>query len=172
MARQTASRGAGTRDGLRGESGGGALGPEGSGGKAGADNLVEAEQTTAFDNIIEPCRGIDILKRVGDKWSVYAIHMLGLHGTLRFGELQRQIDGISQRMLSVTLRALERDGLVLRKMYPEVPPRVEYTLTPLGKTLRRAVGELVAWSVTHRPEIEAARERYDEQEQGWASEGE
>lgn len=120
---------------------------------------------------LDPCRGIDILKRVGDKWSVYVIHMLGVEGTLRFSELMRLIDGISQRMLTVTVRRLERDGLVRRDMYPEVPPRVEYSLTPLGATLRQVVGELVAWSVAHLPEIEAARARYDQQDPEWATKG-
>jgi DNA-binding HxlR family transcriptional regulator len=85
--------------------------------------------------------------RVGDKWSVYVIHVLGEAGTLRFGELRRRVEGISQRMLTVTLRSLERDGLVSRAMYPEVPPRVEYSLTPLGTTLRGIVG---SWSRGHR----------------------
>ena len=119
---------------------------------------------------LEPCRGIEILKRVGDKWSVYVIHTLGVEGTLRFSELMRRIEGISQRMLTVTLRGLERDGLIRRTMYPEVPPRVEYSLTPLGATLRGVVGELVAWSVAHLPEIQGARARYDQQEPGWAAE--
>ena len=117
---------------------------------------------------LEPCRAIEILRRVGDKWSVYVIHILGTQGTLRFSELRRSIDGISQRMLTVTLRGLERDGLVSRTMYPEVPPRVEYTLTQLGVTLRGVVGELVAWSLAHLPEIQASRARYDQQEPRWA----
>ncbi|MFL5577128.1 MAG: winged helix-turn-helix transcriptional regulator [Gemmatimonadaceae bacterium] len=110
-----------------------------------------------------------MLDRVGDKWSVYAIHVLGAAGTLRFGELRRSIDGISQRMLTVTLRGLERDGIVRRTMYPEVPPRVEYTLTPLGATLRDIVRSLVEWSEAHLAEIDAARARYDQQERGWAA---
>ena len=110
---------------------------------------------------VPDCRGREILDRVGDKWSVYVVHTLGEAGTLRFSALKRRIEGISQRMLTVTLRSLERDGLVDRTVYPEVPPRVEYTLTELGATLRSVVGELVAWSVAHLPEIDAARERYD-----------
>jgi DNA-binding HxlR family transcriptional regulator len=105
---------------------------------------------------------------VGDKWSVYVIHVLGDAGTLRFGELRRRVEGISQRMLTVTLRSLERDGLVSRAMYPEVPPRVEYTLTPLAMTLRGIVGQLVVWSQAHLPEIYAARARYDAQAAEWA----
>src|ERR1700716_4075288 len=82
------------------------------------------------------CRAHEMLARIGDKWSVAVIHRLGTDGTLRFGELLRGAPRISQRMLTVTLRGLERDGLVRRTMYPEVPPRVEYTLSPLGATLR------------------------------------
>ena len=102
-----------------------------------------------------------MLARVGDKWSVYVIHVLGDAGTLRFNELRSAVDGISQRMLTVTLRGMERDGLVLRKVYPEVPPRVEYALTPLGKTLRQLVRALVAWSGAHLAEVDAARAEYD-----------
>src|SRR6187401_215002 len=88
----------------------------------------------------------EVLARVGDKWSVYVIDVLGTSGTLRFNELRGQVDGISQRMLTVTLRGMERDGLVTRTVYPEVPPRVEYELTALGKTLRKLVRGLVEWS--------------------------
>jgi DNA-binding HxlR family transcriptional regulator len=114
------------------------------------------------------CRAHEVLARVGDKWSVYVIHVLGEAGTLRFGELRQSVEGIGQRMLTVTLRSLERDGLVTRAMYPEVPPRVEYTLTPLALTLRGIVGQLVRWSQANLPEIDAARARYDAREPGWA----
>src|SRR4030088_3677307 len=92
------------------------------------------------------CRARERLARIGDKWSVYVIHVLGDAGTLRFNELRHRVDGISQRMLTVTLRGMERDGLVTRKVYPEVPPRVEYALTKLGRTLRQLVRGLVQWS--------------------------
>jgi DNA-binding HxlR family transcriptional regulator len=108
------------------------------------------------------CRGRELLTRVGDKWSVHVIHVLGA-GTLRFSELRRQVGGISQRMLTVTLRGLERDGLVRRTMYPEVPPRVEYALTPLGATLRRIMRALIHWAGAHLVEVDAARSRYDRQ---------
>jgi DNA-binding HxlR family transcriptional regulator len=107
------------------------------------------------------CHAHEVLMRIGDKWSVYVIHVLGEAGTLRFNELRGQVDGISQRMLTVTLRGLERDGLVLRKAYAEVPPRVEYTLTALGATLRQLVRGLVAWSEAHLGEVDAARAAYD-----------
>jgi DNA-binding HxlR family transcriptional regulator len=107
------------------------------------------------------CHAHELLTRIGDKWSVYIIHVLGHAGTLRFNELRSRVDGISQRMLTVTLRGLERDGLVTRTIYPEVPPRVEYALTPLGATLRELVRELVRWSGAHLAEVDAARARYD-----------
>src|SRR3954470_2554546 len=110
------------------------------------------------------CHAREMLVRIGDKWSVYVIHVLGDAGTLRFNELRARVDGISQRMLTVTLRGLERDGLVERTIYPEVPPRVEYTLTKLGKTLRELVRGLVKWSGAHLPEVDAARTRYDAKE--------
>jgi DNA-binding HxlR family transcriptional regulator len=107
------------------------------------------------------CHAREILARVGDKWSVYVIHVLGDAGTLRFNELRSRVDGISQRMLTVTLRGMERDGLVARTVYPEVPPRVEYTLTRLGATLRQLVRGLVEWSGAHLNEVDAARAAYD-----------
>jgi DNA-binding HxlR family transcriptional regulator len=102
-----------------------------------------------------------MLARIGDKWSVYVIHVLGDAGTLRFNELRSRVDGISQRMLTVTLRGMERDGLVTRRVYPEVPPRVEYALTRLGRTLRQLVRGLVVWSEAHLEQVDAARDRYD-----------
>jgi len=107
------------------------------------------------------CHAREMLVRIGDKWSVYVIHLLDEAGTLRFNELRSQVDGISQRMLTVTLRGMERDGLVIRKVYPEVPPRVEYSLTSLGKTLRQLVRGLVDWSGAHLAEVDAARAAYD-----------
>ena len=107
------------------------------------------------------CHARDVLARVGDTWSVYVIHILGDARTLRFNELRKEVDGISQRMLTVTLRGLERDGLVARTVYPEVPPRVEYSLTPLGVTLRQILRGLVAWAGDHLQEVDAARAAYD-----------
>src|SRR5205809_6167399 len=107
------------------------------------------------------CHAREMLDRVGDKWSVYVIHVLVNAGTLRFNELRSRVDGISQRMLTVTLRGLERDGLVARTVFPEVPPRVEYALTPLGSTLRQLVRALVAWSADHLAEVDVARAAYD-----------
>src|ERR671914_981954 len=106
------------------------------------------------------CEVRQILDRVADKWSLLAIALLEQR-TLRFSELQRRIDGISQRMLTVTLRQLERDGLVTRTVYPVVPPRVEYSLTPLGCTLLSTIQSLVTWTEDHQAEIATARAEYD-----------
>jgi len=110
---------------------------------------------------MEKCHARELLDRVGDKWSVYVIHVLVDARTLRFNELRSRVDGISQRMLTVTLRGLERDGLVVRTVFPEVPPRVEYALTPLGSTLDQLVCGLVTWSGAHLSEVDAARVAYD-----------
>jgi DNA-binding HxlR family transcriptional regulator len=112
------------------------------------------------------CHAREMLARIGDKWSVYVIHVLGDAGTLRFNELRSRVDGISQRMLTVTLRGMERDGLVTRTVYPEVPPRVEYELTRLGRTLRQLVRGLVQWSSAHLVEVDAARAAYDAKNRG------
>ncbi len=102
----------------------------------------------------------DVLNRVGDKWSVQIVALLG-SGPLRFGELKRAIEGISQRMLTLTLRGLERDGLVTRTVFPEIPPRVDYELTKLGKTLLEPIEALAAWAAQYRTAIQAARAKFD-----------
>ena len=108
------------------------------------------------------CRGVaSILARVGDKWSVFVIMMLG-DGPKRFNEIKRLIGGISQRMLTLTLRGLERDGLVTRTVFPTIPPRVGYDLTDLGRGLTKPVMTLGQWAMDHQREIEAARARFDE----------
>jgi DNA-binding HxlR family transcriptional regulator len=109
------------------------------------------------------CRASEVLGRVGDKWSLQVIFCLG-GGARRFTDLKRAIDGISQRMLTVTLRGLERDGIVTRTMYPVVPPRVDYALTPMGGTLLEAACILVRWARAHVEEIETARAEYDARE--------
>jgi DNA-binding HxlR family transcriptional regulator len=101
-----------------------------------------------------------ILNRVGDKWSILVIATLD-QGTRRFGELRREVEGISQRMLALTLRQLERDGLVERTVYAVVPPKVEYALTDLGSTLLESVRGLVNWALEHRGQVAAARVEYD-----------
>ena len=110
------------------------------------------------------CEIRHLLDRLADKWSLLVVELLG-HDTRRFSELRRQIDGISQRMLTLTLRHLERDGLVTRTVYPVVPPRVEYRLTPLGSGLLEAIGPLVAWTRAHGDDVAAAQADYDAQAQ-------
>jgi DNA-binding HxlR family transcriptional regulator len=106
------------------------------------------------------CRVRTVLGRIGDKWAIYVVDMLG-DGPHRFSELLRGIDGITARMLTVTLRGLERDGILTRTVHAAVPPRVDYELTPLGKTLLDTIGQLVAWAGTHLGDIEAAQASYD-----------
>src|SRR5690242_1140670 len=107
------------------------------------------------------CRGVaSILSMVGDKWSVFVIMMLH-DGPKRFNELKRMIGGISQRMLTLTLRGLERDGLVTRTVFPTIPPRVDYELTDLGRGLARPVMALGEWAKAHQDQIEGARARFD-----------
>jgi DNA-binding HxlR family transcriptional regulator len=109
----------------------------------------------------EACRQVlQILTLIGDKWSIMVIGQLR-DGTLRFGELHRAVTGISQRMLTLTLRRLERDGLLTRTVHATVPPRVDYTLTELGTTLLDSVAALSAWAIAHRHEINDHRGRYD-----------
>ncbi|WP_420111593.1 winged helix-turn-helix transcriptional regulator [Pseudactinotalea sp.] len=102
----------------------------------------------------------DVLDRVGDKWSLLVIGTLS-GGALRFTELQRHIPGVSQRMLTLTLRQLERDGLLTRTAFAEVPPRVEYELTSIGRTLIEPSVALASWAIANHPDIEIARAAYD-----------
>ena len=101
-----------------------------------------------------------VLARVGDKWSVLIV-MLLCEGPRRFNEIKRQVGGISQRMLTLTLKGLERDGMVARTQFPTIPPRVDYALTPLGRSLSEPVIALGSWARSHIDEIAAARCRYD-----------
>jgi DNA-binding HxlR family transcriptional regulator len=104
-----------------------------------------------------------VLARIGEKWSVLIIIMLAARSH-RFSELKRAIGGVSQRMLTLSLRGLERDGLVKRTVFPVVPPRVEYELTPLGRSLHMPVSALGEWARGHLAEIDAAREAFDRKE--------
>jgi DNA-binding HxlR family transcriptional regulator len=101
-----------------------------------------------------------VLTRVGDRWSVLVIISLSEYGTLRFNELKRNL-GISQRMLSLTLKKLERDGLVMREQYPTIPPKVEYSLTPMGQSFLKPVSALGEWALNNLSKIDAARQNYD-----------
>src|SRR3569832_271414 len=102
----------------------------------------------------------DILNRIGDKWSVMVVGHQAKK-TMRFNELRHSIGGISQRMLTLTLRNLERDGLVTRTVYPEIPPRVEYQLTELGRTLTDPLDTLWNWAARHMHSVNESRETYD-----------
>ena len=113
------------------------------------------------DRASEDCRAVSsVLARVGDKWSVLIIVVLG-DGPKRFSEIKRMVGGISQRMLTLTLRGLERDGLVTRTVFPTIPPRVDYKLTGLGRSLWQAVEPLGAWARGHVKHITRARAEFD-----------
>ena len=118
-----------------------------------ADNRPPTPQTVA-------CRTRVVLDIVGDKWSLLVVRHLS-HGPRRFTELKRDVDGISQRMLTVTLRSLERDGILTRTVHNVMPPHVSYELTTMGRTLRTAAAPLLEWSIAHLARIDAARADYD-----------
>ena len=103
----------------------------------------------------------DILNHIGNKWSLFVIHALGIDGRMRFSNLESHIKGISQRMLTKCLRELERDGLISRSVFPEVPPRVEYELTELGKGLLVQVTPLWLWIARHSEELTSARTNFE-----------
>jgi len=107
------------------------------------------------------CRTIStLLARIGDKWTVLVVQTLG-DGSRRFNELRREIPSVSQRMLTLTLRNLERDGLVNRTVTPTIPPRVDYELTALGKSLQKPICGLATWAIDHVDQIHAAQARFD-----------
>jgi DNA-binding HxlR family transcriptional regulator len=112
-------------------------------------------------HVPEDCRAVsEVLARVGDKWTVLVVATLG-DGPKRFNELRKALGSISQRMLTLTLRGLERDGLVTRTVFPTVPPRVDYELNRLGRSLLKPVSELGLWARKHRAAIQDARQRFD-----------
>ena len=116
---------------------------------------------TPAGGIAHCCEAVGpVLARVGDKWSMFIVMLLG-NGPVRFNELKRRVEGISQRMLSLTLRNLERDGLVSRTVTPSIPVRVDYALTDLGRSLAVPVKQLGDWAQMHHSAIAAAREQYD-----------
>jgi DNA-binding HxlR family transcriptional regulator len=114
---------------------------------------------TRIPNGFAICPVRDVMDRIGDKWTLLTIMHLGTADCMRFNELRRHVAGVSQRMLTVTLRALETDGLVARAVYAEVPPRVEYSLTPLGYSLLEVVLTLGNWAAANAPAIAEARQR-------------
>ncbi|MDV6167002.1 helix-turn-helix domain-containing protein [Flavobacterium sp. DG1-102-2] len=122
---------------------------------------MSKESLRKCENNGDDCPVKDVLNRIGDKWSMLTVIMLNHYGTLRFNELHQHIDNISQKMLTVTLKTLEADGLVSRKIYSQIPPRVEYTLTSLGESLVPPLMTLYDWANEHMPEIKASRENYE-----------
>lgn len=138
------------------------------------DETGEGHRQQACPHSAECPKISQVLARVGEKWSVLIIIMLA-DGPRRFSDLKRAIGGISQRMLTLCLRGLERDGLVRRTVFPVVPPRVEYELTALGHSLRQPVTQLANWARDHLAALDAAREEYDARKpaaaRDWAVQG-
>jgi DNA-binding HxlR family transcriptional regulator len=114
-----------------------------------------------WDVLAAACPTRQVIGRVGDRWSLLVLYALE-KGTLRFAELRKIVDGISQKMLTQTLRGLERDGLVSRRVYASVPPKVEYSLTPLAQDLSTVISKIRVWAYDHMDDIERARTAYDE----------
>jgi DNA-binding HxlR family transcriptional regulator len=114
-----------------------------------------------WDVLAAACPTRQVINRVGDRWSLLVLYALE-GGTLRFAELRRVVDGISQKMLTQTVRGLERDGLVSRQVYATVPPKVEYSLTPLGRDLSAVIARIRGWAYDHMDDIEQARATYDD----------
>lgn len=116
---------------------------------------------TARPNVLDQnCESRQALDRIADKWTALVVYAL-VDGGRRHGALRREIQGISQKMLTQTLRTMERDGLVARRVFAEIPPHVEYELTPLGLTLTEPLTAICRWAMDHLPEVTAARQRYD-----------
>lgn len=112
------------------------------------------------DPLADRCPIRDVLARLGDRWTMLVLFVLEDHGTLRFSVLKAKIGDISQRMLAQTLRRLEQDGLVSRHVHPTVPPRVDYTLTPLGQSFLKPMHQLLDWAQNHHEDVKAARTAY------------
>src|SRR6266567_5954961 len=125
---------------------------------------METKQQTPPDIFQANCLSRQVLQLIADEWTPLVIYALE-EGTMRFGQLLKRIDGISKKMLTQTLRALERNGLVQRVVYPVVPPVVEYSLTPLGQTLIEPVKSLRVWAYGHLQEVAQARREYDQRDQ-------
>ena len=111
---------------------------------------------------VSECRALaQVIDRIADKWAVMIVGNLAESGTLRFNELMRAVPGVSHRMLTLSLRALQRDGIVSRKQFPTIPPRVDYALTPLGRSLTGPLRELAVWASANREAVEVARASFD-----------
>lgn len=112
-----------------------------------------------FDVLAAGCPTRQVIDRIGDRWTLLVLYALGT-GTLRFSALRSRVEGVSQKMLTQTLRGLERDGVVRRRVYPTVPPKVEYSLTPLGRGLTDVITGIRTWAYEHMDDIASAREAY------------
>jgi len=124
------------------------------------DNQIDKSKKKEPVNYNELCPVRNVLDRFGDKWSILVIVILGTAGKLRFNELQKEIGDISQKMLTITLRKLEADDLVMRKIYPVIPPMVEYTITDRGTTLLPLIQNLTDWAQLNMPGINSSREKF------------
>lgn len=131
-------------------------------------DAVIARSQAACDALSDDDDGLkrQVLAHAGNRWSLGIVHALGVAGTLRHAELARQLEGVTQRMLTRSLRHLERDGLISRRDYREVPPRVDYTLTPLGRGLLVGMMPLWTWIIDNACEFRAARARFDREASG------
>ena len=121
---------------------------------------MDTDLTTQPNVLDQACESRQALDRIADKWTALVVYAL-VRGSRRHGQLRREIQGISQKMLTQTLRSMERDGLIHRRVIDRVPPHVEYTLTPLGMTLTEPLTAICRWAMDHLPEVQAAREEFD-----------
>ncbi|MBT2455560.1 helix-turn-helix domain-containing protein [Streptomyces sp. ISL-86] len=121
-----------------------------------------AEARTAYDAYVKDCPTSQLLARISDKWVSLIVSALGEEGEMRYSDLGRKIPGVSQKMLTQTLRSLERDGIVTRTVTPSVPVRVDYGLTDLGRNLACLLSQVKTWAERHIDEVNEARDRYDE----------
>ncbi|HVB38078.1 MAG TPA: helix-turn-helix domain-containing protein [Vicinamibacterales bacterium] len=126
----------------------------------GGNNPVSGDGPALVDGPVPACPVREVLERVSGKWSIQIV-IAAAAGPIRFTELERAIDGISRRMLTLTLRSLERDGLIVRTVYPTVPPKVVYAVTPMALELHESFQQLMDWAVRHRATIAASRASYD-----------
>jgi DNA-binding HxlR family transcriptional regulator len=125
------------------------------------DSRESLEQPNGYNAFYASCPSRRLLDAIGDKWVSLVVAALGLEGRLRYSELSHRIAGVSQKMLTQTLRTMERDGLLLRTVTPSVPVRVDYELTPLGRSLLDVLRHVKDWAEEHMDEVDAAREAYD-----------
>jgi len=131
--------------------------------RAGCDDALDLREHGGADAFLKDCPSRMVLDLIANKWTMLAVHALSA-GRLRHGELRRRLDGVSPKMLSQTLRLLERHGVITRTQYPTIPPQVDYELTELGYGLRESVAAIKHWAEAHADDLVAARQAYDERE--------